>query len=30
MNRRVVLVCIAFSLIENGFKGEREGMTIHL
>ena len=30
VNWRVVLVCIAFSQIENGIKGEREGMAIHL
>ena len=30
VNGRVMLVCIVVSLIENGIKGEREGMGIHL
>ena len=30
VNWRVVLVCIAFSQIENGFKGVIERMVIHL
>ena len=30
VNRRVLLVCIVFSLIEDGFKGVIERMVIHL
>ena len=30
VNRRVLLVFIVPSLMENTFKGEREGMAIHV
>ena len=30
MNRRLMLVCIVVSLIENGFKGVIERMVIHM